>query len=166
MTAGKEETLIYRQASEKDIEAIRALIQKRIEWMDQVGIHQWNETEYLDVYDIPYFKRNISYFYLAMQKDELVGVAALYEEDERWPDHKPAIYVHHLTSITNGKGIGRQLLAYAEEIAREKGFDRIRLDSDKDNKVLESFYTQMGYVELDGFVDGLYCGIRREKYLR
>lgn len=161
----KEAMLSFRQAKKEDVTGIRALIQKRIDWMDQVGIHQWNETKYLEYYDTAYFENNISYFYVAMENDEMVGVVALYEEDERWPDKKPAIYVHHLTSMTNGKGIGKQLLDFSEEVAREKGFDLIRLDSDINNKVLEKFYTGMGYVELDTFIEGLYQGIRREKYL-
>ncbi len=157
--------LEFRQAVREDIPAITALIKKRIDWMDNNGIHQWNETKYLEVYDRAYFEKNISCFYLAYDAGALVGLEALYETDPRWPDGLRAIYVHHLTSAENGRGIGTALLKFAEREALERGIDLMRLDSDRDNTRLEAYYTALGYEEKDSFTEGLYHGTRREKYL-
>ena len=34
-------------AKEEDVPAIMALLQQRIDWMDEKGLYQWNKTEYL-----------------------------------------------------------------------------------------------------------------------
>ena len=44
-----------RQAVLEDVPTILALLQKRIDWMDEKGLYQWNRTAYLTVYPAEYF---------------------------------------------------------------------------------------------------------------
>ena len=44
-----------RRAVLGDVPTILALLQKRIDWMDEKGLYQWNKTAYLTVYPAPYF---------------------------------------------------------------------------------------------------------------
>lgn len=48
-----------------------------------------------------------------------------------------------------GQGYGRALLEYACEFAREKGFSRITLLTDKPNIIAKEFYLHHGFVESD-----------------
>lgn len=43
------------------------------------------------------------------------------------------------------KGIGRKLIAKAEKICREKGFDRVGLSVDTDNNRARELYENLGY---------------------
>ena len=48
-----------------------------------------------------------------------------------------------------GQGYGGRLLEYAEEYARQKGFLRITLLTDKPNEKAQHFYLKHGYIESD-----------------
>lgn len=68
-----------RQAVLEDIPTILALLQKRIDWMDEKGLYQWNKTAYLTVYPASYFAERIgeNSVFLAMDGDKAIGVIAL-----------------------------------------------------------------------------------------
>ena len=59
-----------------------------------------------------------------------------------------------------GKGIGTALLAYAEVLAKKKGFSETTLDTLSDNIRAQGFYEYMGYVKTsewtNQFGEGMY----------
>ncbi|MDD5945306.1 MAG: GNAT family N-acetyltransferase [Clostridia bacterium] len=154
-----------RKAEIKDIDSIISLIQMRIDWMDEVGLCQWNKTDYLGVYTREYFEKGINEgsFFIAEENGEAVGTMALYRHDPRWEDGLDSVYVHHLTAKPGKKGVGRELIAFAEQYAKDIPVPMIRLDSDVDNKKLADYYEPMGYAPVGYCVDGVYKGILREK---
>ena len=160
-----ENNIVFRKAEKKDVKFIISLIKQRIEWMNQVGINQWNKTDYLGVYPVSYFEQNIDYFIVAEIHKIIVAATALYRLDERWNEQTNSLYVHHLVSDINYKGVGKKLLEYAEIYAKNNGFESIKLDSAVGNIKLENFYTELGYTPCGTCVDGPYHGILREKKL-
>ena len=160
---------IFRRLAEGEVSLMRALILSRVAWMDEVGIHQWNDTDYDTVYPPAYYRQ-------CFEKGELYGLfdgegvmlaaAALKENDARWPsDNTPAYYVHHLASRLGAKGAGARCLAAIEEHARRNGKAYVRLDSAVDNEMLREYYTARGYIPVGRCIDGAYEGILREKKL-
>lgn len=155
--------IVISKAKIDDIHQIRNLIRKRIDWMNEVGIDQWNKTFYLERYPYDYFVDNIEYFYVARIENKIIGFMAAYSKDDRWPDKKNAYYIHHLTADPDYKGVGHQMMDFIESEAVIKGVDYIRLDSAFGNIKLKEYYAKRGYVEYGECVDGLYKGILREK---
>ena len=51
---------IFLRAKTEDVEQIYELIKKRIKWMDNNNIHQWNKTKYLDSYPKEYFVEKVA----------------------------------------------------------------------------------------------------------
>lgn len=64
------------------------------------------------------------------------GFVLLLEDLVIRPDHR-------------GQGYGKKLLSYAEDYAKEKGFLRITLLTDKPNERAKKFYMDHGFVESD-----------------
>ena len=97
-----------RQAVLEDVPTILALLQKRIDWMDEKGLCQWNKTAYLTVYPAEYFAERIgeNSVFLAMDGDKAIGVIALFDVDPRWDNDKDAYYVHHLATDPAYPGLG------------------------------------------------------------
>ncbi len=156
-----------RSAEIGDIDNIIALIQKRIDWMDEKNLNQWNKTNYLDVYPKKYFMEGINNkcFFVAEEDGKVIGTMALYRHDPRWEDGLDSVYVHHLTAEPGKAGVGRSLIKFAEEYAKNIPVDMIRLDSAVGNQKLTDYYEAMGYMPAGECVDGLYAGILREKKL-
>ena len=163
------ESYMFRQARPEEIRAVFDLIMGRVAWMDQVGIRQWNTTKYDERYPLSYYEQRRQMeelFVLTDGEGGILAVGALLHEDERWPEHDSAFYLHHLASRVDAKGMGSIFLEMAEEYTARMGKKYMRLDSAVGNKNLELFYASRGYVEAGFCKDGLYEGILRQKKLK
>ena len=162
---------IFAQGQENELEQVYGLIDQRIHWMDEVGIAQWNVTDYWACYPKDYYARAVREHHLYVLKREedrrVVSVAVLYDEDERWADRQggTAFYVHHFATSLQEKGAGRIMLGHCEQQAAREGKEYLRLDCAVDNEKLNRYYDQLGYSYAGTCVDGKYTGNRREKNL-
>ena len=104
---GERIEMMIRKAVPQDLDALIALIVRRMAWMDEQGIEQWNTGDYLGIYPPAYFLLRITSGELFVAWDgQLCGMAALLEQDERWQDGLPAYYVHHLAADPRCPGTG------------------------------------------------------------
>lgn len=156
-----------RLAEKKDVCNVIRLIEKRIAWMDEIGVYHWNKTNYLTVYPKEYFEAltDKKYMYVAENDGVIVGAIVLYPEDERWETFAHTYYIHHLVADKAVRGVGEALLSFSESKAKAEGMSVLRLDSPKGNERLSAFYEAHGYKAVGECVDGLYTGILREKIL-
>ena len=159
----------FRKMTKEEIPSMFTLIKERIEWMDQIGIQQWNVTDYLDVYPIAYYENhyeNGDLFGLYDKENNLVCAAALQKNDFRWEqDTNYAFYIHHLVSKLGMKNVGKIFIKEAELYALSQNKTYMRLDSAIDNESLTKYYESLGYLDVGKCIDGLYYGILREKRL-
>lgn len=157
------------KAKKEDVENIFELYLKRIHWMNEKNINQWNNNGYLKDYPVTYYYEQQEAGRLYVMKDaraeKIAGAAVLLEEDPRWDDgyEVPAYYVHNFVTALSEKGVGRKILLKIEELAREDRKERVRLDCSDDNEFLNRYYESMGYQIAGTCKDGLYTGNRREK---
>lgn len=56
--------------------------------------------------------------------------------------------LHTIGALVEGQGIGRALLAWCEQAAREGGAERILLEVREDNDRARAFYRRAGYQEI------------------
>ena len=161
----------FALADESVLEQIYMLIDRRIGWMDEVGIRQWNVTNYWATYPKEHYIEQMRHGRLFVLKrtnnGAVVATAVLYEVDPRWPDGytASAYYVHHFATSLEEKGVGKILLHHLEEYTRQQGKAVLRLDCADGNTTLNRYYAEKGYRPCDTCVDGLYRGILQEKNL-
>lgn len=164
-----EQKYIFRQATREEIPLVFALIMRRVSWMDDVGIRQWNTTKYDQRYPIYYYEQRRQQEEIFVLEERSTGkllcVGALFHRDERWPEEASAFYLHHFAAELDAKGAGSIFLQMAETYAARQGKTYLRLDSAIGNKTLEDYYTSRGYVEAGYCKDGLYEGVLRQKKL-
>lgn len=156
----------FRPARPGDAEAIFGLVLRRVEWMDQKGLRQWNENGYLEAFPLEYFRQKIGDFWVAEEGQAVAAAVALWDQDDNWPADKPAFYLHKLVSDPARPGAGGALLDFVERLARQKGMAALRLDSDANNRALGQYYERRGFLPRGQCSDGpYYTGIMREKAL-
>lgn len=146
------------------------IIDKRIQWMDRVGIRQWNTTDYWGVYPRSYYQWRAErgeLFVFMSDDDRVVGVGALLREDPRWEDgmQTSAFYLHHFATDLGESGVGSIMLQALEAYTKEQGKERLRLDCAVDNAFLNDYYAKRGYQMCGTCVDGVYEGNLREKFV-
>ena len=153
-----------RPAVAGDIDAVFALFEKRVDWMNEQNIHQWNDTDYLNAYPKSYYiqQQELGNLYVLADNTDgaVTGAVVLLQSDDRWLDRagSPAYYVHNLVTDSSVKGTGRALLAQAERLAAEHGKRFMRLDCAADNAFLNGYYEKMGYLPAGTCEDGPYKG--------
>lgn len=165
--------MMFRRARLQDVDAIMTLVQYRIDWMNVVGLHQWNETDYFGRYPRSYWEKNINYFIVGEKEGRVVVAIALYTDDVRWTRDGEytggltgnAYYLHHLVTDPACKGAGKKMMLYVEQYAIEHQILLLRLDSAVGNLSLEKYYTDLGYTPCGTCHDQLYHGVLREKEL-
>lgn len=159
----------FRAAEPDDIENVFLLYKKRICWMEEKNIRQWNTTGYLEAYPVDYYARqqSLGNLYVLTESSTIIGAVVLLQEDNRWVDKAdmPAFYIHNLVTDPKVTGIGKRILMESERIAFQEGKAVIRLDCAEDNMFLNNYYESLGYKMAGTCQDGAYLGNRREKAL-
>lgn len=136
-----------QRASERDGPQILALRRAAEEWLASRGIKQWETGEV----DLEVVERQLAAneWYVARAGGDLAGALRLLWSDEPvWQeDNAFAAYVHGLMVNRShaGRGIGAQLLRWAEEQALLAGTSQLRLDCGESNRQLRAYYERQGF---------------------
>lgn len=168
----KKQKYTFARGTLADLPQVYTIIDERIRWMDEVGIEQWNVTDYWDCYPKSYYEKAVHDGNLYVLKeaggDRITGVAVLYESDERWAKQQgpAAYYVHHLATRIGEKGAGKEMLAFCEKQAAADRKEYLRLDCAIDNPKINAYYDKLRYDYAGTCVDGKYAGNLREKKIR
>ncbi len=87
--------------------------------------------------------------YLAFRAGEQVGVVRLTDRVDALWEERPgkALYLHELAIRRkfSGQGLGRAILQWAEEMARQAGKELLRLDCMDENPGLKQYYLDAGF---------------------
>lgn len=131
-------------ASPADAPAVLALRDAAARWMVARGIAQWRPGD-----------RPLSYFASAAATGDLlawrsagrvVGAVVVSASDRTWVSTPPATcYLHALVIDRAHAGLGRRVLAAAENHLRSLGVARVRLDCVAHNAALRAYYREAGY---------------------
>ncbi|HDS1094411.1 GNAT family N-acetyltransferase [Stenotrophomonas maltophilia] len=169
MTETGKDTLTIRRASAADAPAVLALFDEVIEWFVSIGnLQQWGSepwstvprriTQVTDACALP------GAWVAQNEQGEVRAFLALGESmpyvpapDGPEPDG-PELYVRVLVASRDARvrGIGRRLMAFADEQARAAGLDHLRVDCyGGGSGDLVRFYESCGYTRIAPFsVDG------------
>lgn len=171
MRDGEKGRYALRSARPEEIDEIFSLYEKRVRWMGEKGIRQWNDTDYLNAYPADYYRemraKDCLYVLTDVATGKITGAAVLLSEDERWAEceNEPAFYVHNLVTDSSAPGAGRALLAAAEALGQAHGKRYMRLDCAVDSAFLNGYYESLGYRAAGQCEDGPYVGVKRQKEL-
>lgn len=56
MRDGEKSRYALRSARPEEVDEVFSLYEKRVRWMDEKGIRQWNDTDYLNAYPADYYR--------------------------------------------------------------------------------------------------------------
>lgn len=137
-------SIVIRPAQGDGLEHVASILEEAGRWLLSRGLSQWPATVGRDRIAALSDSRD---FYLAWDGTEPVGTFSLQTADvEMWgaqPDD--ALYLHSLAVRRSHRGLGRQLLSWAEQEAGGRGKRYLRLDCDAANPALRLYYERAGY---------------------
>jgi ribosomal protein S18 acetylase RimI-like enzyme len=140
-----------RLASLDDLPALMALVRRVVPLMLAAGNRQWD-----DGYpNRSVFERDIALeqLWVAEAEDGIAGVAALTMDQEpeyaqaNWDMSAKALVVHRLAvdPAFRGAGVASALMRKAEEVAVEREFAVVRVDTNTENVATQRLFPKLGY---------------------
>lgn len=146
---------MIRKATAKDLQTVKSITQACAVAMNQQGIFQWND--HYPSWAV--FQQDIAdeALYVYESNGQVNGCIMLSPvkdhvyETVTWltPDVNN-LYIHRLAVHPNiqKKGLGGQLMAFAEQFALKNGYQSIRLDTFSKNPANQHFYEKRGFQKL------------------
>lgn len=88
------------------------------------------------------------YVITAKLNDQIIGGLTAYVLDQYYSE-KPLAYIYDLAVLTNHqrKGVGRKLIAFANQFFKEKGFEEVFVQADEVDGYALDFYRQTNPME-------------------
>ncbi len=146
---------MIRHAKILEIPDILLLSKACASYMISKGIYQWNEHyPSKEAFEKDIERKEL---YILEIDNELVGmiVISTFMDEEYLPiewltPNQNNNYIHRLAVHPDfqGKGYAQQLMDFAENDTKEKGFASVRLDTFSQNKRNQKFYETRGYQKL------------------
>jgi ribosomal protein S18 acetylase RimI-like enzyme len=140
-----------RLATQDDLPGLMALVQRVVPLMLAAGNRQWDEGYPNE----SVFQRDIALeqLWVAEAEDGIAGVAALTMDQEPeyaqadWDMSAKALVVHRLAvdPAYRGAGVASALMQKAEEVAVEREFDVVRVDTNTENAATQRLFPKLGY---------------------
>ena len=143
------------KANKKDIENIMKMYASCVKGMINIGIDQWDHTypnKEIILQDI--IKRN---YFIYKIDDNIIGGVTIDTNQSpeylqiNWKDKKNEFLCVRRLAINHDfwmKGIGKEMMKFAEELAMSKNLSSIRLDTYSGNPGAMKFYKNLGYQNL------------------
>ena len=147
--------MIIQKAKQADLDKIMQVYKSCVKGMIAMGIDQWDES--YPNRDIIQEDLEKGDYYVGLIENEIVaGIKIDKCQDPTyltidWTDEtNNFMVVHRLCSKTSvwGKGIGKQMMEFAENLAKDKGCVSMRLDTYVNNPKAIAFYKHIGYKQL------------------
>jgi GNAT superfamily N-acetyltransferase len=137
-----------RQADPGELNVAAALLDEASAWLASLGQVGWPRP-----YPVATLEASLTLgpTYLAWDGPTAVGTFALHGTDLRFWGGRPsepagfARYLHKLAIRRGFSGLGRELVGLAEQLARESGAARLRLDCRADSAGIRSYYEAAGF---------------------
>jgi GNAT superfamily N-acetyltransferase len=142
-------------ANPADLDDVLDILNESARWLASRGINQWR----IDGFPRELIARNILQreVYVARINRRAVGTFTLMWSDVLfWPGvREEAGYIHRLAVRREARGLGVELLKFAERVTTSSGRKLLRLDCFSGNRALCSYYERVGFVHVaDIEVDG------------
>jgi ribosomal protein S18 acetylase RimI-like enzyme len=155
-----------RLATQDDLPGLMALVRRVVPLMLAAGNRQWDEG----YPNRSVFERDIALeqLWVAEAEDGIAGVAALTIDQEpeyaqaNWDMSAKALVVHRLAvdPAFRGAGVASALMQKAEEVAVEREFAVVRVDTNTENAATQRLFPKLGYRPAGEIGLGMRPGLR------
>jgi GNAT superfamily N-acetyltransferase len=148
-------TILLRRGVLGDLDAVMAIVKKAVPLMRAEGNFQWGD-------DYPAkenFAKDVENMVLWVAVDSIdeniLGCGAITEDQgddyvQLWDITQVAVVPHRICvdPDARGRGVARAFMRKAEEIARERGYKSVRVDTNSQNAPMHHIFNSEGYTFL------------------
>lgn len=140
-----------RLTTTDDLPSIMEVVHLVVPIMQAAGNFQWSDTYPIESDFEKDISRGVSYV-AATAVGKILGVCAITKDQGQdyaavWNISEEAIVPHRLAvhPDSQGQGVAKAFMAYAEQLARENSIRSVRVDTNKMNEVTNAIFPKLGY---------------------
>lgn len=134
-----------------DVPAVVGLLAEASSWLKARGVIQWPGRFPEDLLLATVSRQEL---YLVLHGGEIAGTVTLQWSDRMfWGDRADAGFIHRLAIKRSHAGIGKQVVAWAEEMVVRRNRQYLCLDTVSTNGRLRRYYEDLGFTAV-GSVGG------------
>lgn len=146
--------ILIKLVTINELDRMDEIKKSAVSFMQSLKIDQWDENYPTRMHFHDDIMNKVLYGYY--DDGILLGAVVLmdendppYEELSNWTDDVSFV-IHRLIVDPNaqGRGIGKKLVNYAHELAREKGYKSMKVDTHLENYVMRNLLEKNGYYEV------------------
>ncbi|PWV95206.1 acetyltransferase (GNAT) family protein [Paenibacillus cellulosilyticus] len=167
--------IVAVQSTAEDAPAIMDLLLKTAQWLNSKGSTQWGALLHGEDAHHSVESARRGDVYLFKDGDTLAGIVMLLRSPSPWDielwgeeGHEGAVYLHRLAINRDysGRNLGEAILQWVHTGIRFDGKDRIRLDCNDSNPLLDQFYRSAGYTYMGHADKGFFLFERMQPTLQ
>lgn len=149
-----------RKSEIEDIPKIMEIISQAMESLKRRGVDQWQNGYPNEAAIKGDIAKNISYVACVTERgqERIVGTAAISFEPEStylniydggWQEEAPYVVIHRIATAEDmkGQGVAGSLMDYARRLCRMQGVKWMRIDTHRDNLVMQKFLEKQGFMQ-------------------
>ena len=150
-----ENRLAVRPSVPEELDVLLEIVECGRAALAEAGVDQWNDGYPSRESIVSDLAKKVSYTVALGEKPIATAVILTdgepdYDEinDGRWLQDGPYITVHRVATHKDAKrtGAASLLIKKAEEMAKERSFAAVRIDTHRDNLVMQSFLQKNGFI--------------------
>jgi GNAT superfamily N-acetyltransferase len=166
MANGVAGKITIRQATNRDVETVSAILQEAARWLENAGMPLWRDEELSSAKIAPDVCAGL--YHLAEYSEGVGGTVRFQLEDSVvWPEapEHEAAYIHRLAIRRRyaGTGLSAFILHWAVQRTHILGRRYLRLDCVASRPRLRAIYESFGFQHYDDRQVGPYC-VSRYQY--
>ncbi|MBR0439091.1 MAG: GNAT family N-acetyltransferase [Clostridia bacterium] len=151
--------MIFRKAEISELDRLYEISKSASKVLGERHVDQWQGDEAPRREEFRELILNGDGYVLTDEESEIIGFAAIIEGpdesyaviDGKWLTEAPYCAVHKVMTdpAFRGKGFSKELFKNVFEVAKKKGYSSVRIDTHKDNLVMQKALRKVGFT---------YCG--------
>jgi GNAT superfamily N-acetyltransferase len=135
--------IVFRVARPEQAADVLSVLDEAAAWLQQRGIAQW-PARFEPSWVADAIRRGETW--LVETDGEIGATVTLDWSDPVWTDARgSAAYVHRMAVRRQDAGLGSVILAWAADVARQRGCGALRLDCVASNRRLRAYYEAAGF---------------------
>jgi GNAT superfamily N-acetyltransferase len=163
-------SLRFRLASAADVPTAAEIIEEATRWLRGRGLPSGWPIPYPPEILLRHVANSELYLVERGSEGAIATVTLQWDDVKFWGEQPPdACYFHHFAvrRIVAGQGVGGRVLAWAEDVARDRGRSFLRLDCVADDPKLIRYYETRGFERRgEKFIGELWVALLEKRLAR
>lgn len=144
-----KDRLVIEKGTVENIPDVLQILKENSEWLASLGIKQWEPDYYLVKFNEDYYNRAIKNgeLYVAKVDGTVCGTFTFRNYDLAWEDDGVSYFICNIgvKVSMHGNEIGKTMIEFAKNEARNLGAEKLKLDCVSNNEKLNKYFEDLGF---------------------